>query len=209
MLFNPATRSHNIDKIGFVAAPLIPYTPAWHCRLAPGRDPDSGAPMSHVVTAIHAASKPEFYTALHRQLAEVLRGENDWICTLAQTSAFLMQSLPDLNWAGFYLLKGETLVLGPFQGKVACTRIPLGRGVCGTAAAQRKTIVVPNVHEFPGHIACDSASNAEIVVPLVQRGRVLGVLDLDSPRLHRFDADDARGLEAVIELLLECSEPVC
>lgn len=162
--------------------------------------------MSHAVIAIHAASKLEFYAALHRQLAEVLHGESDWICNLAQTSAFLMQSLPDLNWVGFYLLRDETLVLGPFQGKVACTRIALGRGVCGTAAAQRKTIVVPNVHKFPGHIACDSASNSEIVVPLIHNGIQLGVLDLDSPRLDRFDKEDAHGLEDVVRLLLAASD---
>jgi GAF domain-containing protein len=162
--------------------------------------------MSHTVTSIQAASKPEFYAALNRQLAAVLHGERDWVCNLAQTSALLMQAMPDLNWAGFYLFKGGELVLGPFQGKVACVRIALGRGVCGTAASRRATVVVPNVHEFPGHIACDSASNSEIVVPLVHDGRLLGVLDLDSPKLNRFDAADAAGLEESVRLLLAASD---
>jgi L-methionine (R)-S-oxide reductase len=162
--------------------------------------------MTHAVTAISAGTKPEFYAALHRQLAAVLEGERDWVGNFAQASALLMQVLPDLNWAGFYLLRGEDLVLGPFQGKVACVRIRVGQGVCGAAAARRATVVVPNVHDFPGHIACDSASNSEIVVPLLKNGRLLGVLDLDSPRLARFDADDARGLERCAEITLEASD---
>lgn len=162
--------------------------------------------MSHVVAAIAAASKPEFYAALNRQLEAVLHGERDWICNLAQTSALLMQTMPDLNWAGFYLLKDGELVLGPFQGKVACVRIALGRGVCGTAASQRETIVVANVHDFPGHIACDSASNSEIVVPLLHGGSLLGVLDLDSPSLNRFGVDDAKGLARTVEILLAASD---
>jgi L-methionine (R)-S-oxide reductase len=162
--------------------------------------------MSHAVTAIAAASKPEFYASLHRQLEAVLHGERDWIANLAQTSALLMQTMPDLNWAGFYLLKDGQLVLGPFQGKVACVRIAVGKGVCGTAAAHRETVVVPDVHAFPGHIACDSASNSEIVVPLLTGDRLLGVLDLDSPTRNRFDADDARGLERVAALLLAASD---
>lgn len=162
--------------------------------------------MSHAVAAIHATSKPEFYAAFNRQLEAVLHGERDWVCNLAQTSALLMQTLPDLNWAGFYLLKDGKLVLGPFQGKVACVRIALGKGVCGTAATRRESVVVPNVHEFPGHIACDSASNSEVVVPLLHRGQLLGVLDIDSPKLNRFDADDARGLERAAEILLAASD---
>ncbi len=110
-----------------------------------------------------------------------------------------------MNWAGFYLLKGSDLLLGPFQGKVACVRIPVGKGVCGTAAARRATVVVPDVHAFPGHIACDNASNSEIVVPLLFEGRLLGVLDLDSPKLNRFDADDALGLERSVEIVLSAS----
>lgn len=163
--------------------------------------------MSHALSAIQAANKPEYYRELHRQLEAVLHGERDWIANLAQTSALLMQAMPDLNWAGFYLLKGGELVLGPFQGKVACVRIALGRGVCGAAATRRETVVVPDVHAFPGHIACDSASNSEIVVPLLRGGELVGVLDLDSPRFGRFDADDARGLERVAALLLAASDP--
>lgn len=161
--------------------------------------------MSHAVATISASSKPEFYAALHRQLEAVLHGERDWVCNLAQMSALLMQTMPELNWAGFYLLKDGSLVLGPFQGKVACVRIALGKGVCGTAAAKRESVVVPNVHDFPGHIACDSASNSEVVVPLLQSGRLLGVLDLDSPQLNRFDVDDARGLERAVQILLAAS----
>ena len=162
--------------------------------------------MSHAVETIHAASKPEFYASLNRQLAAILEGERDWICNLASASALLMQALPDLNWVGFYLLKGDDLVLGPFQGKIACMRIKVGKGVCGTAAANRTTVVVRNVHEFPGHIACDSASNSEVVVPLLHQGRLLGVLDVDSPSLARFDDEDARGLEQTVAVLLRASD---
>jgi GAF domain-containing protein len=161
--------------------------------------------MDHAVSAITAGTKPEFYVSLHRQLTALLAGESDWVCNLSQTSAFFMQVLPELNWAGFYLLRGGELVLGPFQGRVACVRIRVGQGVCGTAAARQATVVVPNVHEFPGHIACDRASNSEIVVPLLRDGRLLGVLDLDSPRPGRFDTDDARGLERSVEILLAAS----
>jgi L-methionine (R)-S-oxide reductase len=162
--------------------------------------------MSHTASAIHASTKADFYASFNRQLAAVLHGERDWVCNLAQTSALLMQLLPDLNWAGFYLLKDGELVLGPFQGKVACVRIKVGSGVCGTAAARRATVLVPDVHQFPGHIACDSASNSEIVVPLLQHGRLLGVLDLDSPKFNRFDADDATGLEETVRQLLAASD---
>jgi GAF domain-containing protein len=162
--------------------------------------------MSHTVATISAASKTSFYDAFNRQLEAVLHGERDWTANLAQTSALIMQTLPDLNWAGFYLLRQGELVLGPFQGKVACVRIKVGQGVCGTAAAKRQSIVVPNVHEFPGHIACDSASNSEVVVPLIHRGQLLGVLDLDSPKVNRFDADDARGLEKSVAILLSATD---
>jgi GAF domain-containing protein len=162
--------------------------------------------MSHAVIAIEAETKAGFYEQLHRQLGTVLHGERDWICNLAQTAALLMELMPDLNWAGFYQLQGDTLVLGPFQGRVACTRIPLGRGVCGAAATRRATVIVPDVHDFPGHIACDSRSRSEIVVPLLHQGTLLGVLDLDSPRPGRFDEQDARGLEAVAGLLLQASD---
>lgn len=146
------------------------------------------------------------YLLLQRQLRALLEGETDWIANLANTSALLFQGLVDLNWAGFYLLNGTELVLGPFQGKPACVRIPLGKGVCGTTAERREPIVVPNVHEFPGHIACDEASNSEVVVPLIApTGQLLGVLDLDSPKFERFTAADAEGLSGIVDILLVAS----
>jgi GAF domain-containing protein len=135
-----------------------------------------------------------------------LAGERDWIANLANTAALLAHELADLNWVGFYLLKHGELVLGPFHGKPACVRIAVGKGVCGTAAQRRASVVVPNVHEFPGHIACDAASNSEIVVPLLYDRGLFGVLDLDSPRFERFDADDQRGLEAIAHIVLEASD---
>ncbi len=155
---------------------------------------------------LDAADKAGTYTALESQLRALLHGERDFIANCANTTALLWHSLPDLNWAGFYRLVDNQLVLGPFQGKPACVRIQLGKGVCGTAAATRKTVLVPNVHEFPGHIACDAASNSEIVVPLVKNGQLLGVLDLDSPQINRFDADDQVGLEKLAAVLLAASE---
>lgn len=156
----------------------------------------------HHVHSTAGLPKPEAYRELNAQLAGVLAGESDPLANAANMAALLDQALPDLNWVGFYLLRGSELVLGPFQGKVACVRIPLGRGVCGTAAQRRQTVVVPDVHAFPGHIACDSASRSEIVVPILQGDRVLGVLDLDSPQPGRFDEDDRRGLEAAVGILL-------
>ena len=137
----------------------------------------------------------EGYELLAAQLEALLADERDFVANAAQFSAFLFHELGDLNWAGFYLNKGEQLVLGPFQGKVACVRIPFGRGVCGAAASSRQTQRVEDVHAFPGHIACDSASNSELVVPLVKDGRLIGVLDLDSPTPGRFDVTDQAGLE--------------
>ena len=161
-----------------------------------------------------AASKTELYVNLNKQLKSLLDGERDFIANAANFSALLFNLLPDLNWAGFYLLhpasqggadgdSGE-LVLGPFQGKPACVRIALGRGVCGTAAAERRTQLVPDVHAFPGHIACDAASRSEIVVPLIRAadGGLIGVLDLDSPVLGRFDATDQAGLEKIAATLV-------
>ena len=147
--------------------------------------------------------KAELYRIVAEQLQSLIRAESDWIANLANAAALIFQSLPDLNWAGFYLLKGCELVVGPFQGKVACVRIQIGKGVCGAAVQTGKTIIVPDVHEFPGHIACDSASRSEIVVPLIREGELIGVLDLDSPSLDRFDDEDAAGLEAVAKLLAE------
>ena len=143
--------------------------------------------------------KETLYRELAEQAASLLSGETDRVCAMANLSALIYELLPDLNWAGFYRVDGGgNLVLGPFQGKVACTRIPRGKGVCGTALATGETQLVPDVHAFPGHIACDSASNSEVVVPVRDAAGVLwAVLDLDSPTLGRFDETDRAGLEAV------------
>lgn len=146
------------------------------------------------------------YPLLVAQLQALLAGERDFIANAAQFSAFLFQELSDLNWAGFYLARGEELVLGPFQGKVACVRIPFGRGVCGAAAASGKTQRVEDVHAFAGHIACDSASNSELVVPLFKEGRLLGVLDLDSPSLARFSAADQAGIEQLAQVFIDLTD---
>ena len=150
--------------------------------------------------------KPALYSQLQKEMAALLEGERDVIANTANCAALLYHSLPELNWAGFYFLKGADLVLGPFQGKPACVRIGSARGVCGAAAAAKETLIVPNVHEFPGHIACDAASNSEIVVPLLKDDRLLGVLDLDSPVVDRFDRTDASGLELVVATLLAKSD---
>ncbi len=150
-------------------------------------------------------SKPERYAELSRMLASLLAGEHDWIANLANTAALLFAELDDINWLGFYLLKGDELVVGPFQGKPACVRIAVGRGVCGTAALRRESIVVPDVAVFDGHIACDSASRSELVVPLLREGELIGVLDVDSPQLARFDEADRRGMEAVAAVLVSAS----
>lgn len=144
-----------------------------------------------------AAPKPELYAALAKSLESLIADEPDPIANLANASALVWEALPEINWAGFYLLRDGELVLGPFQGKPACVRIAVGKGVCGTAAQRRETVVVEDVSRFPGHIACDAASRSEIVVPLLCGGRLAGVLDVDAPAVGRFDADDRRGLEAV------------
>jgi L-methionine (R)-S-oxide reductase len=150
--------------------------------------------------------KTTLYRELNAQLAALFADETNGLANAANMCAVLYHGLPKLNWVGFYFLQDGELVLGPFQGKVACVRIALGRGVCGTAAQRRETVVVPDVHAFPGHIACDAASRSEIVVPLLQNGRLLGVLDVDSPELARFDLEDRDGLNASCSLLLEKSE---
>jgi L-methionine (R)-S-oxide reductase len=151
-------------------------------------------------------SKADAYRELHSQLTALLAGERDALANFANMSALLYEALPDLNWAGFYFLRGRELVLGPFQGRVACVRIAMGSGVCGTAAARRETVIVPDVHAFPGHIACDAASRSEIVVPLIHQGPLLGVLDIDSPRLARFDHQDSAGLGPLVDVLLRSSD---
>jgi L-methionine (R)-S-oxide reductase len=148
----------------------------------------------------------EGYALLAAQLEALLAGERDFIANAAQLSAFLYSEVPDLNWAGFYLNRNEELVLGPFQGKVACVRIPFGKGVCGAAARTRSTQRVEDVHAFPGHIACDSASNSELVVPLVKDGQLVGVLDLDSPRTGRFTPEDQAGIERLAAIFLAATD---
>ena len=158
----------------------------------------------HALTETSHLDKPALYAELAHSLQSLLAGESDLIAAAANTSSLLYWSLPDLNWAGFYLVDEASgdLLVGPFHGKPACVRIPLGKGVCGTAAAQRRTVVVEDVHAFPGHIACDSASNSEIVVPVSSGQRLIGVLDLDSPTRGRFDDVDARGLERLVEVFV-------
>lgn len=151
---------------------------------------------------ISADSKPALYAELAAQARALLEGEHDRIANAANLSALVYQALPQLNWAGFYLYDGTELVLGPFQGKPACVRIPLNRGVCGAAASQRRTQRVADVHAFPGHIACDATSRSEIVVPLVRDGELIGVWDVDSPVPDRFDADDQAGMEALCAIFL-------
>jgi GAF domain-containing protein len=151
---------------------------------------------------IVADSKAALYAELVAQARALLDGEPDRIANAANLSALAYQALPDLNWAGFYFFDGTELVLGPFQGKPACVRIPLNRGVCGAAASQRQTQLVPDVHAFPGHIACDAASRSEIVVPLVHQGELIGVWDVDSPVPDRFDEDDRQGMEALCSVFL-------
>jgi GAF domain-containing protein len=147
-------------------------------------------------------SKHELYDQLASQLSSLLAGERDLVANAANFSSLIFHALPDLNWAGFYFAKDDELVLGPFQGQPACVRIRVGQGVCGAGASKCETVIVPNVHEFPGHIACDSASNSEIVVPLMKGERLIGVLDIDSPLPARFDQDDAAGLESLVRILL-------
>ncbi len=162
--------------------------------------------MTFQLSTHEGATKTELYANLNSQLRSLLEGERDLIANAANLSALLFHSLPDINWAGFYLLKETELVLGPFQGKPACVRIALGNGVCGTAAQQRQTILVDSVHDFPGHIACDSASNSEIVVPILVGERLIGVLDIDSPSLSRFDDQDAQGLNDLVEIFVTATD---
>jgi len=156
--------------------------------------------------ASFSASKVELYAELESQARALLEGERDATANAANVAALLYHTLPQLNWAGFYWLRGRELVLGPFQGKPACVRIALGKGVCGTAARDRVTIIVRDVEKFPGHIACDAASRSEVVVPVVRGGELLGVLDLDSPVVARFDAEDAAGLETLARIYVDASD---
>jgi L-methionine (R)-S-oxide reductase len=149
-----------------------------------------------------SSAKPEAYRSLVRQLQALFEGESDALANAANMASLVYHGLPEVNWVGFYRFQNGQLVLGPFQGKPACTRLSLGKGVCGTAAAERQSVVVPNVHEFSGHIACDSASVSEIVIPIVAHDRLIGVFDVDSPVLNRFDAEDRAGLESLVGVFL-------
>ncbi len=156
-------------------------------------------------------TKAELYDEVARQLGGLLAGERDWVANTANAAALIFGALPDLNWAGFYLMRGDELVLGPFQGRPACIRIALGRGVCGTAAAERRAVRVADVEAFPGHIPCDAASRSELVVPLLESdgiggARLIGVLDLDSPEIARFDADDQVGVVRLAALIVGGSD---
>jgi L-methionine (R)-S-oxide reductase len=146
------------------------------------------------------------YEQILKQLSHLLAGERDWLANLANTASHLYHSLDDVNWAGFYLMKGGELVLGPFLGKPACVRIPVGKGVCGTAVAEDRTVLVEDVLAFPGHIACDAASRSEIVIPLRASGRIIGVLDIDSPVKARFDETDRSYLEQYAEILVKSTD---
>ena len=150
-----------------------------------------------------SASKPDIYRDLAKELAALLAGETDRIANAANMAALLYHGLPDLNWAGFYFRRGKELVLGPFQGKPACVRIALGKGVCGIAASRGATVLVPDVHDFPSHIACDPVSRSELVVPLIEAGKVSGVFDLDSPLVGRFDEADQTGCEQLVALFAD------
>ena len=154
-------------------------------------------------SSITAESKADFYAELLKQAQGLFSGEHDRIANAANLSALVFHALPDINWAGFYFFDGRELVLGPFQGKPACIRIALNRGVCGAAASQRLTQLVPDVSAFPGHIACDAASRSEIVVPLLLRDELIGVWDVDSPIPARFDEDDRLGMQALCALFLD------
>jgi GAF domain-containing protein len=156
----------------------------------------------HDTLEMYPEDKKEFYGLLNAQLKALLENETCLIPNLSNASALLGIALKDINWAGFYLIQNEELLLGPFQGKPACIHISIGKGVCGTAVSENETQLVSDVHEFPGHIACDSASRSEIVVPMRVNGRIVGVLDIDSPKLARFDKPDQTGLEEFAEILV-------
>ncbi len=152
---------------------------------------------------IKGETKEEVYSELLPQIKSLIEGESDLIANLANVTSALKQAFPTFSWVGFYLMKGGELVLGPFQGKLACTRIKVGSGVCGTSALRKETIIVPNVEKFPGHIYCDPDSKSEIVVPIIKDGEVLGVLDIDSYELNNFDEVDKIYLEKIVNLLIE------
>lgn len=147
-------------------------------------------------------NKEQLYESIKKQLQALLENEHDTIANAANTAAILFSSLPDINWAGFYFFKNDELILGPFQGKPACMHIPLGKGVCGTAADKKEIMVVSNVHAFPGHIACDSESLSEIVIPIIYKEKLFGVLDIDSPYNNQFNEVDAKHLQDIVKIFL-------
>ena len=157
-------------------------------------------------TRIQAEDRNAFYAALTEQMEALLADETDWIANLANAAGLLFYQLEDVNWVGFYLNRNQELVLGPYQGKPACTRIPFGTGVCGTAAERRESQIVEDVHAFPGHIACDEASRSELVIPMERDGQVLGVLDIDSPVLARFDPQDEKALRTIMRTIIKKSD---
>jgi L-methionine (R)-S-oxide reductase len=161
----------------------------------------------HVTQRYDFKDKAADYVSLAGELASLLASETDLIANAANTSALLFDAIPDISWAGFYFLRGDELVVGPFQGKPACVRICMGKGVCGAAAQQRSTLVVPDVDAFPGHIACDAASRSEIVIPLISKDALWGVLDIDSSTLARFDEVDRHGLEQLVAIFIHASRP--
>lgn len=160
-----------------------------------------GMQSMNKIDSFYPTDKKAMYKLLLEQMKALLEGEHHVIANLSNASALLNEALSDINWVGFYLMCEGELLLGPFQGKVACVHIPVGKGVCGMAVLENSTQLVDNVHEFPGHIACDSISNSEIVIPLRSQDRILGVLDIDSPSFNRFDADDATGLEKIAQAI--------
>jgi L-methionine (R)-S-oxide reductase len=158
-------------------------------------------PAMKEINSMYPSDKKECYSLIHSQLKSILEDEPHVIPNLSNTSALLNEALTDINWVGFYLMHNNELLLGPFQGKIACVHIAIGKGVCGTAVLKDETQLVPDVHQFPGHIACDSASRSEIVIPIHSDGRIVGVLDIDSPVTERFDEEDKEGLEEVVRIL--------
>lgn len=163
----------------------------------------SGSEQQIDLLKVQFQTKGELYRQLSAQVSSLFEHERDFIANMANCAALLYHTLPDLNWVGFYILRQDVLVLGPFQGNLACVRIPLGKGVCGTAAQRQETIRVDDVNQFPGHIACDVASKSEIVIPILQNGQVIGVLDVDSPIFNRFDGEDAAGLESLVARFIQ------
>ena len=190
-------------KLGYIANELDGRPDDWSSCL--NKETGEVMRLSPEAKDEELTEKQRYYRSLTESVAALLKGETDFIANTANVSALLYAELPDVNWAGFYLLKGNDLFLGPFQGKPACTRIALGKGVCGTAAEKRESVVVENVKKFPGYIACDRATKSEIVVPLIKAERLVGVLDVDSAMPARFDDEDRSALEEIVRLLLDFS----